>query len=145
MVWFRFKISLWTFLDQLSRYVRWLSLAEPLIVRIREATWVKDTNGSPQMSTPIFLFSLTHTLFLSHFRPPHCPLLHCKKGVAASQSHQNGSYLGLGHHHLSAGGMCTCGWVWSWGMQTNYRHFEMNWPQQFQEQYMTVRWHSLNI
>lgn len=68
-------------------------------------------------------------------------------GVAAGQPDQNGSYLGLGHHHMSVGGMCMCGWAWSRGMQTHYRPCGMrwnNWPRDVrtctdQDQYMTVR------
>lgn len=69
----------------------------------------------------ILVLSLCRTLaltFSSHV---------LRGGGAVGLSDQNGSYLGLGHHQMSVGGLCTCGWAWSWSMQTHCRPCGMRW------------------
>lgn len=69
----------------------------------------------------ILVLSLCRTLALTFSS-------HVLRGRGAiGLSDQNGSYLGLGHHQMSVGGLCTCGWAWSWSMQTHCRPCGMRW------------------
>lgn len=69
----------------------------------------------------ILVLSLCRTLALTFSS-------HVLRGRGAiGLSDQNGSYLGLGHHQMSVGGLYTCGWAWSWSMQTHCRPCGMRW------------------
>lgn len=118
MVQSKVRISSPIFLDFLPRYVGCVSVAVDI-----HSHHQPSSNVNPHL----FTFSLSHTLPPHTLSPSSLSLPLLWGGGAASQSDQNGSYLGLGHHQKSVGGMFTCGWAWIQGMQTHYRPCGMRW------------------